>query len=587
LNSGKKTFVGISLLLALGFCLGPSFTAFAAVPTAASPSGNPIIETMNLELHRSLAKLKNAGKAPLYYLAYRLYEGNWESITASNGAIIDESLDGRWRMLSVDLRVGSKHFDNTHFLRGKNSSSPHHWEKSTKTHSILPGDGAGLPLQQCLWLATDDAYKDAQQRFAELQASNEVMSSEEDKSDDFSSQPIHKYSGPIKSFKIDRDAWQTRLRRLSRLFLNHSSLLQSSKVSLSAEPTTRYIVDSEGSEEIEQSLNYRVGISASTLAKDGMTLSLYDSVESPDPNLLPDEATLAQRAEKLCLQLEKLREAPVAEPYVGPAILSPKAAAVFFHETFGHRIESVHERSENEGKTFSKKIGTQVMPRFITVIDDPTITKAHGEFLNGHYVFDDEGVPGQKVVLAKNGILTALLTDRTLVKGVNASNGHGRSSPGWNPVARQSNLFVIADKTKQVTPKKLRAMLVDEARRQHKAYGLYFDEISGGYTYTESGSEQTYFVNPLVVYKVFVDGRADQLIRGLEIVGTPLAALERITAAGDDLGVFNGRCGRESGQVPVSSVAPSLFVQSIETKRRAKSYETVPILPDPAMVKHQ
>jgi len=374
------------------------------------------------------------------------------------------------------------------------------------------------------------------------------------------------------------------VRRLSQLFLKHPGF-QSSKVSLTCEPTTRYMVNSEGSKIVEQHFGYRIFIQAQALAKDGMQLMLWDSVNALDPALLPDEASLAKRVDKLADSLEQLRAAPVAEPFVGPAILSGKAAAVFFHETFGHRVEAVHEKSENEGKTFARKIGTNVMPSFLTVIDDPTAVKSSGEFLNGHYFYDDEGVPAQPVTVAKKGVLTSFLLARTLVRGFNASNGHGRCSPGWNPVARQANLIVSADKSKQFSPQALRAMLIKEAVKQHKSYGLLFDEITGGLTYTSSHSDQTYLVHPLRVYKVFVDGRPDQLIRGAEIVGTPLAALERVVAAGNDMAVFNGTCGRESGPVPVSAVAPSLLIQSIETKRTARSSDKQPILSDPTITR--
>lgn len=536
---------------------------------------------MNQELKRSLDKLRTANKVPLYYLAYRLYEGSWEKISATNGAVHDEYPNNSWRMLAVDLRVGTPKFDNTHFLRGKNSSSPHQYEKSTILTSTLPPDGAGLPLQQCLWLKTDEAYKAAQQRYSELVANNEVMSAEDDKSDDFSSQPVHNYVSAIKQTGFDRALWTERIKRLSMIFLKHPTLLQNSTVAFVSEPQTRYFVNSEGSEIIEQHVDYHLMIVGSTLAEDGMALSLNDTIEKPDPALFPDEKELAARVEKLATKLEQLRRAPVAEPYVGPAILSGKAAAVFFHESFGHRVEAVHEKSENEGKTFAKKLGSPVMPNFLTVVDDPTIEKVNGEYLNGFYKYDDEGVPGQAVTLAKNGILTGFLLDRTMVQGFSKSNGHGRSSPGWNPVARQANLIVTADAKKQVPFQTLRAMLVSQLKKQHKTYGLLFDEIQGGHTYTTRGSEQTYYIQPLIVYKVFADGKPDQLIRGAEIIGTPLAALEHVVAAGTDRSVFNGVCGRESGPVPVSAVAPSLLIDSMETKRAAKSFDKIPILPPP------
>jgi len=589
-NIRLLTQIGLSIFAAFALC--PSFGQSAShkitsgIPGSredvASLSSNAVIQTLERELKRSLGQLREAGKAPLYYLAYRLYEGRWDSITASDGALENQH-PARWRMLAVDLRVGSPRLDNTHYLRSHQSNSPACYESSHSSESILPLCGAGISLQQCLWLKTDEAFKAAQQRFSELCASNEIYSVEEDKSGDFSLQRPHNYQSPIKDFETDEDQlpWQERVRRLSKLFLAYPSI-ESSKVSFSTAPTTRYFVNSENSRIIEQRVSYTFAISANALADDGMDLRLTDWVEVPDPALLPDETVLKNRVEKLANSLEDLRKAPVAEAFVGPAILSGKAAAVFFHETFGHRIEAIHEKNENEGKTFAKKIGTLVMPRFISVVDDPTVQKACGEWLNGHYAFDDEGAPAQKVTLVKDGVLTGFLVGRTPVEGVDTSNGHGRSSPGWNPTARQANLFVSAEKSKQCSPQVLRQMLISEAKKQHKAYGLLFDEISGGYTYTTRSSDQTYTVNPLKVYKVFVDGRPDQLIRGADIVGTPLAALERIIAAGADYKVFNGRCGRESGPIPVSAVAPSLLVQSIEIKRTNKSFQKPPILPDPS-----
>ena len=558
-----------------------------AAPSLAAeePSiSNDVIQAMDQELQRSMTKLKGSGKSPLYFLAYRLYEGTWETIVASDGALDTQYPNSKWRMLSVDLRVGSPRFDNTHFLRGANTHSPHYYEKTSKHDSILPLEGAGIPLRQCLWLKTDEAFKEAQQRFSALTTSEDVLSSEEDTSGDFTLEPKHIYAPPIENFTIDRRQWEDRVRSLSKRFLEHPAI-ETSRVSFASEPTVRYIVTSEDSELIEQHKSFQIMIHASALADDGMKVWLWDSFETTDAKALPSEDELAKRVDRLATDLVELRNAPVAEPYVGPAILSGRAAAVFFHETLGHRIESVHEKSEGEGKTFAKKLGAVIMPKFISVVDDPTVAKIGDQTLNGHYQYDDEGVTAQRVTLAKNGVLTGFLLGRAPVQEIHASNGHGRSAPGWNPMARQANLFVLADKSKQVSLPKLRQMLIAEAKRQHKTYGLLFDEISGGSTYTAAGSEQTYSIYPLKVYKVFVDGRPDQLIRGADIVGTPLAALEKIMAAGNDTGIFNGSCGRESGSAPVSAVAPSLLIQSIETKRTAKTFEKLPILPDPTGIK--
>lgn len=561
-------------------CLGLAQIVLSSMHASAAGETDSTVGTLEKELNRSMEQLKSAGKAPLYFLAYRLYEGRWEKMSATNGALQDRTSGDPWRMLSVDLRVGSPKLDNTHFLRGENTDAPAIYDKSSDANSILPVFGAGVPLRQALWYKTDRAFREAQERYLDIVATGDVLAAEEDKSGDFSHQPKHFYSPELKEIAINRDEWEQRVRRLSALFKKHPTI-QSSEVTFVSEPTTRYIVNSEGSKLIEQHFRYQLFVKGSTLADDGTNMWLWDSAECTDPSLLPDENVMARRIEKLAKNLDDLRVAPAAEPFVGPAILSGKAAAVFFHETFGHRIEAVHEKSEAEGKTFARKIGSEVMPSFITVIDDPTKSEAHGEHLNGHYTYDDEGVPAQAVTLAKKGVLTGYLMGRTLVEGFTSSNGHGRSSPGWNPMARQSNLFVMADQKKQLSPQSLRSLLIKEAKKQKKQFGLYFEEIGGGATYTASGSEQTYSIYPLLVYKVFVDGRPDQLIKGADIVGTPLLALERIIAASTEYGVFNGTCGRESGPVPVSAVSPALLVQSIEIKRTAKTFDKPPILPEP------
>lgn len=572
------------ILVGLNFSL--VLRAEAAEPQG-KPINNPVIKALDKELKRNFKKLKNAGKAPLYFLGYRLYEGTWDSISSSYGAVDERGPAHSWRMAAVDLRVGSPEFDNSHYLRSDRSSAPTIFDRSTKRDSTLPTHSGGIALRQSFWLKTNDAFKKAQSRIQALKASKDVLADEDDKSADFSLQPSHLFqSKQMEPEQFDRQEWEARVNRLSRMFLGNPHI-KSSGVSFTSNPKTRYIVTSEGSQIVEFQPRYIVSMQASALSEDGMKLSLWRSHTARTCTRLPKEEKLKEEVKSLEATLDKLRVAPPAEPYVGPAIFSGRAAAVFFHETFGHRVEAIHEKSEAEGKTFSKKIGTQIMPEFLTIVDDPTMKEAYGEQLGGYYVYDDEGVPAQKVDLAVNGKFTGFLLGRMLVHGFDKSNGHGRSAPGWNPMARQANLFIKADKDKQMSPKALRKLLIKEAKKQKKEYALYFEEVSGGFTWTSRGSLQTYSVLPLVVYKVYVDGRPDELIRGVDMVGTPLSALEHIVAAGTDYSVFNGACGRESGKVPVSAVAPSLLIDSIEIKRKAKTFEKSPILKDPTISEQQ
>jgi predicted Zn-dependent protease len=277
--------------------------------------------------------------------------------------------------------------------------------------------------------------------------------------------------------------------------------------------------------------------------------------------------------------LKALRNAPIVEPFTGPAILSGRAAGVFFHEIFGHRIEGQRQKNENEGQTFAKQVGKPVLPDFISVIDDPTTEKIVGTDLNGYYLYDDEGVKSRPVNVVENGILRNFLLSRSPVAGFESSNGHGRKAPGYQAVGRQGNLIVKASTT--VSNAKLKEMLIAEAKKQGKQFGLFFEDISGGFTLTTRDSPQAFQVTPIMVYKVYVDGKPDELVRGVDLIGTPLTSFSKIVAASDKLEVFNGFCGAESGYVPVSAVAPSILTTQIEVQKKAKSSERMPILPPP------
>jgi TldD protein len=294
---------------------------------------------------------------------------------------------------------------------------------------------------------------------------------------------------------------------------------------------------------------------------------------------LPQPAEIDAVAKRVGQNLADLAQAPAVEPFVGPAILSGRAAAVFFHEIFGHRIEGHRQKDEAEGQTFTKAVGTAVLPSFLSVSFDPTLKTLNGMDLNGYYTYDDEGVKARPVTVVENGILKTFLMSRSPIDGVDHSNGHGRRQPGLEIVSRQSNLIV--DSKKQVSDKQLREMLVAEIKRQNKPYGLYFDEITGGYTTTQRRGLQAFTVIPLMVYRVFADGRPDELVRGVDIVGTPLSSFAKILATSDKVEVFNGYCGAESGQVPVSASSPAILVSEIEIQKKQHAQDRLPFLGRP------
>src|SRR6202040_3689674 len=218
------------------------------------------------------------------------------------------------------------------------------------------------------------------------------------------------------------------------------------------------MVNSEGSTVVTPSASTRLIMEAQTRADDGMELLRVETFQAPTAKGLPGESELSAKIEKMAADLKALRAAPVAEPYDGPALLSGRAAAVFFHEVLGHRLEGHRQRDEDEGQTFTKKIDQEVLPKFLSVADDPTVHELAGVKLAGSYEYDNEGSPAQRVEVIQNGVLKNFLMSRMPIKNFGVSNGHGRNQPGLMPTGRQGNLIVTSTQT--VPEAQLRQQLI-------------------------------------------------------------------------------------------------------------------------------
>jgi predicted Zn-dependent protease len=281
----------------------------------------------------------------------------------------------------------------------------------------------------------------------------------------------------------------------------------------------------------------------------------------------------------MAADVKALRAAPPADAYAGPALLSGRAAAVFFHEVLGHRLEGHRQRDESQGQTFTKQLNQLVLPSFLSVTDDPTLKELNGIRLSGTYQYDDEGVPATRVLAVDRGVLKNFLMSRMPIQNFSQSNGHGRSQIGLMPTGRQGNLIVTSTNT--VTDAELRQRFIAEIKKQNKPYGLYFEDIQGGFTLTARSQPQVFQVLPVMVWRVYPDGRPDELVRGVDIVGTPLVALNNILVTGDKTEIFNGICGAESGQVPVSAAAPAMLFSELEVQKASRGTNRPPILPAP------
>jgi TldD protein len=546
-----------------------------ASPSASAADPHPLLAVMQDELDLSMAKLEGPEGSKPYFLAYSVTDQQELTLSASLGALETDTLE-HTRLLDVDARVGDYTLDNTHQIR--ETGGFYSFEDYFPQAVTLPLDGDEKATRFAIWLKTDQAFKAALKRFGHVQTNVKVKVEEEDQSDDFSREEPSEHIGPWHELHGNRQALADRARILSQRFREHP-LVYNSGVTINAQATNRLQVTSEGTRLQFGREWYHVRLYASTVAEDGMQLWQYDSFSAATPEGLPADEEIAQAIDRIIDQVLALREAPIVEPYVGPAILVNRASGVFFHEIFGHRIEGHRQKDVEEGQTFAKKIGEPVLPDFISVIDDPTRATFNGEDLDGHYEFDDEGMPAQPVTLVKDGILKTFLMSRSPVRGFTKSNGHGRREPGAQAVSRQGNLII--ESKKQVPFDELRQMLIEECKKQDKEFGLMFSNISGGFTMTQRWLPQSFKVLPLLVYRVYADGRPDELVRGVDIVGTPLTCFSKILCTGNDPDIFNGMCGAESGAVPVSAVSPSILVGQIEVEKRQKAQDRPPILEPP------
>lgn len=541
----------------------------ASAPRAAGATPAPLLSALKEELERNLSTL---GKQPVppYYVAYEAIAEKSVYVQASLGALEQSTVDFD-RSLDVDVRVGDEKLDNTHRLRGEYDAT-----RDFAQSEWLPLHDEPLAIRNAAWLATHAEYERALEELVRVRANKEVKVDEEDDSADFTKETPSVHHEAPALLDVSQPAWEERAKKWSLAFVNANVL--ESKIGLSATAETRFVVTSEGTSLQVGRTHVRVEITASTVAADGMRLERTETIDAPDARSLPADEAVLEAARHVIADLAALERAPVVEPFVGPAILDGRAAAVFFHEIFGHRVEGHRQKDEDEGQTFAHKVGQSVMPAFLNVFDDPSVAFLNGTPLNGHYPFDDEGVQGARASLIERGVLRGFVMSRSPVSGFDHSNGHGRRQRGHRIVARQGNLVV--DPSRTVAPGSLKRRMLELLKRDGRPYGLRFHEITGGYTSTSREGSQAFKVLPVMVYRVHPDGR-EELVRGVDLEGTPLSALSRIDAAANDFEVFNGVCGAESGWVPVSATSPSLLVSQIEITRQEKAHDRPPLLPRP------
>lgn len=567
----------VALALALSAVLSAAIPAPGdAAPASDAPAAaqaDPVLDAMRSELERSRGGLRLEGYPAPYFVSFQVWHVEESELAAALGAIYGDE-QRRRAVAAVDVRVGDYELDNSE--NGEDTAFELIDRYQPSADAPLDGDPRGVA--HTLWLLSDFRYKEALLAYNRIRGQRAFEQEREDRAPSFSREEAVQALEPPEPLAFDRERWRGVAERLSARFLAQPQVFDS-QVVVKARGVTRRFLSTEGTELRTRDRYYSVSVSAVTRAEDGMLLDHAFVRYWREEGDAPPEEELVRGVDGMIADLLALRTAPVLDPYTGPAILAPQATGVFFHEALGHRLEGQRQRGDEEGQTFRGQIGKPVLPSFLTVVDDPTLAAFEGHPLNGWYRFDEEGVPAQRALLVEDGVLERFLLGRRPVEGFRRSNGHGRATMGERPVARMGNLMVLG--SGGLDDAALKRRLIEEARRQGKPFGLRIESIQGGSTDTTSYGYQAFKGTPRMVYKVDAETGAETLVRGVEFVGTPLTALNRIVAVGSRYDVFNGYCGAESGFVPVATVAPATLFEEVELQRTHQPKERPQVLPAP------
>lgn len=518
------------------------------------------------ELMRNFNVLKTKD-IPVYYIGLRVEETTSHTLYSSFGALNTNEFN-KGRRMYITMRVGERNLDNLHFSGNLRN----------QTSIIIPDENIEEAIKLALWRGIQDAYSKALEDLKTTKTNLTTRPEEQDKSPDFSIEKTSEYYEKSEKFNdlgfVEKEMTQ-RIDSLSGILSNNRDIFTNS-ISCQAAMIRKYFIDTEGADIVQNNGYIRLYMGAAVMAEDGMVLPVYKSYFGRNVKDLPTFQQMKEDAREMSQTLSALKISPTIDSYTGPVMLSGEVSGVFFHEFLGHRIEGARMKSGYDSQTLKNKIGEEILPRGISVIYDPTLSRYQNAILSGNYKFDDEGIPGQRVEVIKDGMLRNFLMSRVPIEGFLKSNGHGRGNLTIGTETRQSNMIV--ESSNPVSPEELKILFINELKSRGLKFGYRIEKVSGGLTITSAASANAFYLNPLVVFRVFTDGSPDELVRGINIVGTPLVAFSQIIAVSNDQKVFNGICGALSGSVSVSTVAPSMLIKEIEFQKTGDSQKMEPYI---------
>ena len=559
----KQTF----LVLLLGLAIVPlkSSGQTVAIPNDA------VFKAMDDELQRSVKDLQFKDFEKPYFIQYTVLDEDEYSIAATFGAITSSDRN-RGRALQVQVRVGDYSFDNSEFAAGGGGfGGPP--STGVLTSTVIENDYAGI--RHSLWLATDQAYKQAVEQIARKRAfvQNKVQ---EEKIPDFSQEAAVNSVGSRIPFDFDKAKWEKQVREWSAIFKTFPQIEQSIVV-LNTRLTYRYMVNSEGTHTMQPALIVSLQAGATVQSPDGMALSYSVPFNAASLEQLPSTETITAAIRQLATDLTAVRNAPIlSEDYSGPVLLFGQASAEMFARVLAPNLSGQRQPLSdrdlgNVRSELADRMNRTVLPRFLSVVDDPSEKKLGDRALIGSYQVDDQGVPARKVTLVQDGVLKDFLMSRRPSKERPQSNGHGRSGLPGRETAQIGNLFIKATDGKSFED--LKKTLIEMCKIESLTYGILIKGVDSD----GRGPIGT----PILVYKVYVADGREELVRGASVNTLSVRSLRQMEAAGNDSYVANRLTGAQNAATPVTVVAPSVLLEEVDLKRPTMAQQKPALLTHP------
>jgi TldD protein len=515
-----------------------------------APSNAPVLRAMLAELQRSKSQLKLEDTQPPYYIDYRLMDVDQYVAEAAFGAL-RTSMRTRIRMLRIVVRVGDYKHDS-------------YYGPGQGIVDVGPLDDDEATLRHQLWLGTDRAYKAAAEAYTAKQAELKKYTVDQPVDDFAQASPVQS-TGPLASLDFSPQPWLTTLEEASALYKTDPAV-QSLNASLRFSATNRYFVSSEGTVVRSGDSFYLVYVGGYTQAADGMRLDRSHGYQVRQPRELPTKEEVLSRTRQLLVTLKQLRAAPVSEEeYRGPVLFSADAASGIMSELVGPNVLGRRPTLGQNARTigeWANNYKSRVLPDFLSVIDDPTVTTYDGHALMGAYSVDDEGVKPSRVSVIEKGQLVNFLLSREPIRDFPNSNGHGRAGVTGPPLPGLGNLIVQS--ADPISSDELRKKLIEACKQRNLPYGYFVDTLGPRLT-------------PRLIYRVSTQDGHQELVRGAVFGDLDTRALRNnIVAAGKEVDSED-----QLDPVAQSVVSPGMLFDELEVKRGDTAKQKLPDYPPP------